>query len=388
MIKKLVKNHGKPRWKVDFGKQLIEGRWKRHVKFFAEETDADKAMRAAEKDRAAIGKRWTQLPPEERAKVVEVLEEMAAAGHSLAQVWDAFRIERMTPVDETKRRTLRQAIDELLVAKRSTNKRESYIESLEQYLSQFARGRESMPVDRITVADVEKWFDGRKEAQTTRASNMGRLASLLSLCLRRGYVRENVCHRIERITIEQKAPKIFKLSKAVRVLLCCFRKVPKMLAWLSLSMLGGLRPEEAAKTSWDNIDLDKATCRIDESATKVRYRRIVKLTPACVAWLRLAQKIGSPLPISEQNLKRYRKKLRVAIGLQAWPQDITRHTAASHIVASSQNYAETAINLGTSEDELRTHYVDLVPKENGTKFVNLMPSKRMLESTLKLKKAA
>src|SRR5436190_1382124 len=142
MTKRLVSNHGHPRWRVDFGKKLINGKWKRHVKFFTDEVAADKAIRAAEKDQSTVGKKWLDLPAEVRAKTVDLLDEMEASGYTIAQVWDAFRIERLTPVDETKRRSFTKAIPEFVEMLKRTNKRQAYIDSCEAYLSQFARGRE------------------------------------------------------------------------------------------------------------------------------------------------------------------------------------------------------------------------------------------------------
>ena len=79
--------------------------------------------------------------------------------------------------------TLGQAIEFLLAAKRAANFRPRYIDSLRLYLSQFARGREDLPLSHFTVEAVERWFAERSEALTTRASNAGRLSALFSFAL-------------------------------------------------------------------------------------------------------------------------------------------------------------------------------------------------------------
>jgi hypothetical protein len=63
--------------------------------------------------------------------------------------------------------------------------RPKYVESLRQYLAQFARGRENRDIAEIKLADLEKWFAGREEAFSTQASNMGRLSALFAFHVRR-----------------------------------------------------------------------------------------------------------------------------------------------------------------------------------------------------------
>lgn len=370
-----VQNHGNLRFRVDFGKGADGNR---HVEFFDTEAKAKAAFNKAAKDTEAVGKRWANLPAEDRLAVVKTLDEMREAGVSLAQVWQAYRIERMCPVGSAHRRSLRQSIDELLTAKRNANLRRSYLRGLEQYLRLFARGREEMPVDRITVADIDSWFCGRAESLATKASNLGRLSSLFDLCWRRKYCLENVCKRVELARLEPRPPSILKMRLIAKSLVWTRRKNPSCLGWLSLALLVGLRPEEADKTGWSNIDLERGMVRVDASASKVRQRRIVVLTPAALHWLKVARQSGSVLPIAKSTRRRFIRKLRRVLGYQAWPQDILRHTAASYLLAYHQDAAKVARELGNSASVLLRHYTELVSKEDGERFVSLVGNRQKL----------
>src|SRR4051812_20521760 len=115
MTMRWTKNHGKPVVRVDFG---VQANGKRRVRFFPDEKQAKAAMSKYEKDREAIGKRWANLPVEERLGVVTIIDEIKAAGMSLQSVWQAFQSEKLKPLDASKVRTLKAAIDEMIQAKR------------------------------------------------------------------------------------------------------------------------------------------------------------------------------------------------------------------------------------------------------------------------------
>ncbi len=328
-----VTKHGNPRWRVDFG--LIDG--KRKVNFFKTEKEAELAANRSERDQKKIGDRWADLSPANRGEVVKILGEVKDAGLTLAQVWTAYKTDKLTPVDEAHSRTLRQVINELEPAKRASNKSSDYIKGLISYLNQFASGRDSMPISKIGVKQIEEWFSSRHgvESPITRASNLGRISSLFSMCVRRGYLKENPCDRIERVTLFKKPATTLTQRQILKALAYSRRSVPKFLGWVSLALLCGLRPEEAEQMTWENIDLRSGKVRVDAATTKVRHRRIVdvlKLNPVALDWLRIAKSAGAVLPLAEITKKRYLHRVRDKLGFKKWPQDVCRHTAASYLL--------------------------------------------------------
>ena len=80
---------------------------------------------------------------------------------------------------------------------------------------------------------------------------------------------------------------------------------PRLLGWFCLSTFAGLRPEEAEKTTWRDVNFEEQWIRVQAQTTKTRQRRIVYPKPIVFAWLRAVA--GGP----------------------KWKEDVTRHTAAS-----------------------------------------------------------
>lgn len=370
-----VKNHGLDRWRVDFGKELLpNGKWQRRVKFFENQADAKAAMQRAGKDRLDVGKRWADLPAERRVEIVTILDEMENAGVTARQVWDTYRAEKMVTENEATKRTLRQCIEELIKSRRGANRRENYVKGLESYLNQFAKGREDKRVDSFTVRDIEAWFDSRKEANSTRASNLFRLSSLFDMAWRRGFATENVVLRVDRVSVEAKAAQIFNVEQCANILQWVKTNEPDFLGWVSLALCAGLRPEECDKVDVADLNFKNNTVRITGEMSKVRIRsRIVHFTPSAEAWLKLAVQSGARWKMPHATRRRHLRRLRDWLKLEKWPQDILRHTAASHMMAHFEDVGKVARELGNSEKIMHQHYKELVTKADGDRFVGLLP---------------
>src|SRR5690242_10944698 len=104
-------------WCLDYGKR--DG--KRRRRYFTTEDEAKDALKDAEKEVVAVGRRWAHLAPERRADVVTILKEIETAGLTLRTVWDGFRDGSNSTVEEIK--SLGDAITELVKAKTAANRR-------------------------------------------------------------------------------------------------------------------------------------------------------------------------------------------------------------------------------------------------------------------------
>jgi integrase len=364
---RLVDHHGNKRWRLDLGK--IKG--KRHVKFFKTKAAAETAILEAKDAKSVACDRWLSMSSRQREHVMMIVNEIEQAGLDIGTVWATFKAEKLRPTGMSV--TLESAINELLVSKRTSNRRERYIKSLSDYLRLFARGREKLLVDRIRAKDIEEWFAGRREALTTRKSNLGRLSALFSLCVRRGYITSNPCDEVERPYIDGRPPAILTPMQIAKALAYTRRKEPKYLAWLVLAMLCGLRPEEASKARWKDIDLSAGTIMVDAIASKVRFRRIVHPMPMAVAWLECAKQLKSILPIGISSRRRFLRRLRARLGFTTWPQDCLRHSAATYWLAEVQDAGKVANELGTSANILLKHYRELVTREQARRVWAMLP---------------
>lgn len=265
--------------------------------------------------------------------------------------------------------SLAQVISELLAAKKVANLRPKYLKGLKLYLEQFASGRELLPISEISVRELEAWFAERNEASSTRSSNTGRLASLFSFAVRRGYMAENPTKRMERIHIERKTPEIFTPAQCRLALDFAEQEFPRFLPWLVLAMFCGVRPEELDKLSWQAVNLPEKIITIDAAVSKVRRRRLTPIPAVALAWL----KFGGDLPLPLSSRRRYVRRIRDRLGMEDWPQDVLRHTAASYTLAIHQDAPKVAMWLGNSPKILLRDYQQLVSANAAAEFWGLLP---------------
>jgi site-specific recombinase XerD len=339
---------------------------KRRRLYFHTPQEAEKAFKAAEKDSEAVGRKWAYVPPEQRAELVKVLAEIKAAGVTLRHVWDTYQSAPKVAEDKP----LGDAITALVLAKTKANKRPAYVTSLEQYLTRWAKGQEARPISAVTFEEIDTFVNGLP-SMSSRATAINRLSTLFSFAIRKGWRNDNPCKRLERPHVDNGTPSILTVEEAKKILQFARAKAKRFLPWLVLAMFGGVRPEEADKLTWDAIDLKRGLVKLDDKVTKTRMRRNVHLKPVAVQWL----KLGGDLPLPKVTRRRWVRKLRNALGWEKWKKDVLRHSAASYWLASDQDAALVAMELGNSVDVLKKHYMELVTDEQAKKFWQLTPKK-------------
>jgi integrase len=269
------------------------------------------------------------------------------------------------------------AITQFLASKANSNFRPAYVNSLRQYLLQFARGREHVPVASIRPEDIEAWFISRSESPTTRASNLGRLSSFFQWCKRRRYIRENPCDFIERARIDRPTPRILTVAQVEKCLKYCCEERPRFLLWFVLACIVGIRRDELSRMTRDDVKrrLDSEVIIVDSAASKVRLRRIVELNPWQLQWVKFAESNRlAELPLPKTYVVRSLRHLRTLLGMDEWPQDILRHTALSHMLVQTKDAGKVALWAGNSPKILMTHYNGLVMPAENARLRSIIPA--------------
>lgn len=268
--------------------------------------------------------------------------------------------------------TLGGGILVLLAAKSAANFRPRYVNSLRSYLGLFARGREDMPIADITVETLEQWFAQRKEAPSSQRGNLGRLGSLFAFAERRCWITKNPMRQLEKIRIDRKPPKILTPEQAERLMDFAMRRYPRSLAFFTLALFAGIRPQELEAVTWENVGTGIVT--VDAAASKVRQRRIVHLNENAIEWLAFARELGSLLPFGINKRVRTLQKAAVHLGFEGgWCQDILRHSCASYWLATRNDVGAVSRELGNSPTILLNHYFELVTSESAAAFWSIRP---------------
>lgn len=359
---------GEWRWVVDAG--VKDGRRRRFL--FRTPALARAKMKELERDQLRIGRAWADISAADRAVVVRVLEEMRGRGVTLAAVWLAYqrgdgRGKAATDI------SLVRAIEECVRFKREANCRPIYVESLESYLTQFARGRGELRVGEVTLPMIDEWLGAQPNA-SSRQTWRNRLSSFFAFCVRRGYAIENLVRRTETVKVDYDRPGVLSLRSARRLMRAAEAIDPELCPGLALKLFAGVRPQEAARLTWQQVHLDRREVLIEAAAAKKREVRIAQLPENAVRWLELAgedERQGRPV-LPRTNLRRRMAAVRARAGIQEWPHDVLRHTAASHWY-ELHGAVVTARQMGHSERVLFTHYRALVTRRAAEWFFKIKP---------------
>lgn len=267
--------------------------------------------------------------------------------------------------------TLGEAIKLLLENKRQLARRERYVKALGADLGLFARGRETVPISTLSTESVENWVLSRQQdSPTRRISNISRLSTLFAFCHRRGWIGNNICDNIERPSIDRKPASVLSPEQVESALKFTLEHKPEFLAWLTNTMIVGLRPESEADTlERERIDFENH--RLIVVISKVRSHRIIDLRdiPPAEPWLRKAVTIGARFQIPYPTRRKYLRALREHLGFETWPQDCLRHTAASYLLAHHKSAEKVALILGNSAGVVHRHYKSLITEDDASRFM-------------------
>jgi integrase len=333
-----------------------------HRKFFRSRVAADTLAARLKGEALTTAARLMALPPAKQEQLLFIHEESEHRGIPLANLLTMLASD---PVKPTSVPSIEKVKQEMEVVKTEAGRAGIYLDNLRQIITRFAKGRESLAVDKFTVKEVEAFL--RAAPAGSRQTIRARISTLFQFAIRRGYRTDNPCDRLEAIASTRPLPATLSL-KETKVCLAWLQKHPRSLAWFALSTFAGLRPEEAEKTSWIDINFKEGWIKVEAQTTKIRQRRVVYPMPIALEWLRRAKRLKSQLPLTIKTRKADRNALRAVLGWKEWKKDVTRHTAASNWIAHSQSIKDVATALGNSESVLRRDYMALVTKADAEKF--------------------
>lgn len=369
--------HGRRAWVAELGR--INGRRRR--KFYKTKEAAEAAVADAELQRKTAGDVWLSLSSGERLEAAQVITECRQRGVTLRDVWTEYlSASREAPAEVV---TIADAVERYVEAKEANGNRPTYVSSLKGSLKAFTEGREEMPLHKVTLRDLEEHAD-KFLKPWSRRSAMHRVSSFLTYAVRRGWVAENLCRRMDEVRIDQAPPLILTPLQAARVMVATRRQYPDGLAYVSLALLAGVRPQEVQGVTWSDVNLDDGVVVISAAASKVALRRIVHLEPAALDWLKVAKAVKSVLPVNEAMMRKLLPILTRTLRFNEWPVDLLRHTAASYLLAEKRDAGLVAMELGNSVGVLYRHYRELVTRKDAARFWAMRP-RRILAKMAKRK---
>lgn len=238
--------------------------------------------------------------------------------------------------------------------------------------------RNSVPNERVsdmTPDDIWAFVDSRKSSAVTKDSDRRVVSRFFSWCMERPrrWVNSNPCHGVKIKQDQKSPPSILSLAECKAILSAAEAHKGGMLApYAAVCLFGGMRPTEAARLDWQQVNLNDREILLGQHQTKTKKSRVVKICSTLAAWL----KAYKGKPFYPANWRKEFDAVKNMAGLKAWTPDAMRHTAISHFFRQSGSYGFTAEQFGNSEAIIKNHYQGRVSSEDTKAFYRLLPARK------------
>ncbi len=233
---------------------------------------------------------------------------------------------------------------------------------------------------------VENYLANRDVSPDTKDADCRAISSFFTWCMKgkRHWTINNPCYAVEiegTSNDDDREPVVLPVSECEALLRAAEKhENGRLVPFVAICMFGGLRPFEAARLIWDQVNVTDGEIRLKGTQTKTGKGRIVEICETLKAWL---ERYKGRDEIYRPSFDAELRQLRASIGygaptdenkdLKPWVQDVLRHTAISHYFRETGSYGRTAEQFGNSESIIKKHYQSRVSSAETKAFYALRP---------------
>ncbi len=253
--------------------------------------------------------------------------------------------------------------------KNDSELREKTQTGLRHALRQLIRARGNVKLGDLTSDTIHAHLDARPISKIAKDNERRALSRFFSWCIERPrqWARVNPCATVRTRRKNQggQPPAILTVEQCEKLMAEAVRGGGAMVPWFALQLFGCLRPNEAARVTWSQLNLTDREIRLEGGQTKTGRARVLPINDTLAAWLQA-------FPETSGFSRRQFTRIVTAAGIE-WVQDVLRHTGISHLVRLRDSFAEAAQIAGNSEVMIRRHYLGRVTKEETARFFAVRP---------------
>jgi integrase len=362
---KPVRKNGKPMIMVDC---RINGRGER--KYFTTKNEAEGEQQRQRVKRANEGLSGMAVPEKLRVEAMDCQLRLQPFNAGLTDAVDFF-LRHAKPAGG--HRTAKELVAEFIEAKRVAGRREEYLRIQASVLGIFEKAFPDRLAHEIGSSEIDEWLKARGKSLHTRLNYQTYLHNLFNFAIRRQYVASNPIDRMEKVTLDERSVEILTVEQAASLLVAAESTGGMMTPFIAIGLFAGLRTREIAVLDWKDVDLAEKTITVHSVKAKSRARRVVEICDNLAAWLLpYSKKFGRVTP---EGYPRRFKHDRKAAGIELWPRNAMRHSAASYHFAAHRNEALTQAMLGHESGKmLFAHYRELVKPKDAVRYFSIRPA--------------
>lgn len=292
-------------------------------------------------------------------------------------------------------KTVREAFDELLAAKRNDGAKPVYLKDLNYRIGKFVDSF-NCQLANITAPQIAEWLvrvspaekDGKPvEFRCNRKNYRLAVGTLFKFAESKDYIPpghlnfgkvpnpKHLHTEIEVFTVAE----LEKLLKAAVLNPAALKpgfntryaEDQGLLPLLCLGAFAGMRTAEITRQKWSDIDLAGGYIRVTAAKGNTAQKRLIPISENLRRWLSACRNKGEfccEYGRVEDAIKRLAKRAGIA-----WKHNALRHSYISYRVALTQNIPQTALEAGNSVAMINKHYRELVKPEQAKAWFSITP---------------
>jgi integrase len=358
---------------------------KRYRKFFAREKDARKHARLVATKIENQERQTLDVSPSDVRILTSAINELRPFGIALdsavREIVAARKIVGDYPLlqalqfwkrhhdDAIEGKGVAYVVTELIHGLRKDGRSEAHADEMERVLKKFADTFQ-MDIGNITAADINAYLRSLDATPASRNIYRRKIVTLFNYARRVGYLpdKTTAATRSAKAKVHSREIEIFNAQEMSRLLEYAS---DNLRPFIVLCGFCGLRPAEAMRLDWNEIDFGHGTILVSGGKSKTQSRRFAPLPENAAAWLRSHAKPAGKVV----NIVMIVNALR-RLGLRAdvvMKRNGLRHSFCSYRLALTQNANQTALEAGHSADILFKHYRQLCTETEAQRWFSIEP---------------
>jgi integrase len=240
------------------------------------------------------------------------------------------------------------------------------------YRNYIARNLGLLKPGDVTKKHIQNLLKEIAGEQFTRKKYLQYLGNFFNWCVENDYIATNPTKGVK-IKIQRMDISIYSPEQIEKLLRLCEEKHPSLLGYYCLCIFAGLRPSEAERVEWKDLNFEGKEVYVTHKS-KTGFRRFVlKDTDTLWIWLNHIKTIRPNEPLNPTICHSgLQKKVRKDLGL-AWSQDVLRHSFGTYYYNLTHDLNQVSHDMGNSIVVCKRYYCREVKKEWTNTFWGLRP---------------
>jgi integrase len=222
------------------------------------------------------------------------------------------------------------------------------------------------PLHALTGQNVTELLERMNLTDATYNKVLSELFALCSWAQRKQYIdpdRHPLRHVRRKVYAETELHCLQPQQLQALLLTACTKHNPDVAVHVALGAFAGIRPYEARRLRWRDVDTEDSFISVRGRASKTGGTRHITLRPVLRAWLDYLCPPASRKPDSLLVAKcstTTQSHLHRNAGMKKWPHDVLRHSFASYAIKGGTPLHEVQADMGhVGLQLLRTRYLNM-----------------------------